>query len=91
MNLSPGLTFAPTTFPGGSLPTCLLVVERRSSKQTAVKDVKFQGDQGPKRRGFKVRREDMKKLLLATRGKVFTLENLNRLVEFSRLSEFRTK
>ena len=42
-------------------------------------------------RGFKVRREDMKKLLLATRGKVFTLENLNRLVEFSRLSEFRTK
>ena len=42
-------------------------------------------------RGFKVRREDMKKLLLATRGKVFTLENLNRLVECSRLSEFRTK
>src|SRR5262249_24498240 len=34
-------------------------------------------------RGFKVRREDMKKLLLATRGKVFTLENLNKLVECS--------
>jgi hypothetical protein len=42
-------------------------------------------------RGFKVRREDMKKLLLATRGKVFTLENLNRLVECSRLREFKTK
>ena len=42
-------------------------------------------------RGFKVRREDMKKLLLATRGKVFTLENLNKLVECSRLNEFRTK
>ena len=42
-------------------------------------------------RGFKVRREDMKKLLLATRGKVFTLENLNRLVECSRLTEFRTR
>jgi hypothetical protein len=42
-------------------------------------------------RGFKVRREDMKKLLLATRGKVFTLENLNRLVDCSRLREFRTK
>lgn len=42
-------------------------------------------------RGFKVRREDMKKLLLATRGKVFTLENLNKLVECSRLSEFKTK
>lgn len=42
-------------------------------------------------RGFKVRREDMKKLLLATRGKVFTLENLSRLVECSRLKEFRTR
>lgn len=42
-------------------------------------------------RGFKVRREDMKKLLLSTRGKVFTLENLNRLVECSRLKEFRTR
>jgi hypothetical protein len=42
-------------------------------------------------RGFKVRREDMKKLLLSTRGKVFTLENLNKLVECSRLKEFRTR
>ena len=42
-------------------------------------------------RGFKVRREDMKKLLLATRGKVFTLENLNRLLECTRLREFVTK
>ena len=42
-------------------------------------------------RGFKVRREDMKKLLLSTRGKVFTLENLNRLVECSRLKEFKTR
>ena len=42
-------------------------------------------------RGFKVRREDMKKLLLATRGKVFTLQNLSRLVDCTRLSEFRTR
>lgn len=42
-------------------------------------------------RGFKVRREDMKKLLLSTCGKVFTLENLDRLVECSRLTEFRTR
>jgi hypothetical protein len=42
-------------------------------------------------RGFKVRREDMKKLLLSTRGKVFTLENLNRLIECSRLAEFRSR
>jgi hypothetical protein len=42
-------------------------------------------------RGFKVRREDMKKLILATRGKVFTLENMTRLVECTRIREFVTK
>ena len=42
-------------------------------------------------RGFAVRREDMKKLLLATRGKVFTLSTLARLVDCTRLREFRTK
>jgi hypothetical protein len=42
-------------------------------------------------RGFKVRREDMKKLLLATRGKVFTLQNLDHLIAWTRLAEFRTK
>ncbi len=41
-------------------------------------------------RGFGVRREDMKKMLLATRGKVFTLQNLDKLVEHTRLKEFRT-
>ena len=41
-------------------------------------------------RGFGVRREDMKKLLLATRGKVFTLQNMNRLVACTRLDGFRT-
>lgn len=42
-------------------------------------------------RGFSVRREDMKKLLLATRGKVFTLQNMNRLIEYTRAGEFRTR
>lgn len=42
-------------------------------------------------RGFKVRREDMKKLIIATRGKVFTLQNMDRLIECTRASEFRTK
>jgi hypothetical protein len=42
-------------------------------------------------RGFGVRREDMKKLLLATRGKVFTSQNLDRLIEFTRIKEFQTK
>jgi hypothetical protein len=42
-------------------------------------------------RGFGVRREDMKKMLLATRGKVFTLKTLGRLVECSNLANFRTK
>jgi hypothetical protein len=41
-------------------------------------------------RGFGVRREDMKKLLYATRGKVFTLRTLDRLVECTRLREFKT-
>lgn len=42
-------------------------------------------------RGFGVRREDMKKLLLATRGKVFTLKTLDALVTHTRLKEFRTR
>lgn len=42
-------------------------------------------------RGFKVRREDMKKLLIATRGKVFTLQHLQQLVESTGLQEFRTQ
>ena len=33
----------------------------------------------------------MKKLLLATRGKVFTLQNVQQLVEHTRLREFRSR
>jgi hypothetical protein len=42
-------------------------------------------------RGFKVRREDMKKLILATRGKVFTLQTISHLVECTQLSNYKTK
>ena len=42
-------------------------------------------------RGFGIRREDMKKLLLSTRGKVFTLQNMQQLVEHTRLAEFRSR
>ena len=42
-------------------------------------------------RGFGVRREDMKKLLLSTRGKVFTLQNMRELVDHTRLKEFRSR
>jgi hypothetical protein len=42
-------------------------------------------------RGFGVRREDMKRLVLETRGKVFTLKTMDRLVECSRLREFRKR
>jgi hypothetical protein len=42
-------------------------------------------------RGFAVRREDMKKLLIATRGKVFTLKTLDKMVRFTRLREFKTQ
>lgn len=42
-------------------------------------------------RGFRERREDMKKLLLATRGKVFTLQNTPSLVDHTQLAGFRTR
>jgi len=42
-------------------------------------------------RGFGVRREDMHKMLLATKGKMFTAKTLDRMVENSRLKEFKTK
>jgi len=41
-------------------------------------------------RGFGVRREDMKKMILATRGKVFTAKTLDRLVECTRICEFKS-
>jgi hypothetical protein len=41
-------------------------------------------------RGFGVRREDMRKLLYATKGKVFTLNLLDKLVECTRLKDFKT-
>ena len=42
-------------------------------------------------RGFRIRREDMKKLLLATRGKVFALQNMNELVAHTRLATLRAR
>ena len=42
-------------------------------------------------RGFGVRKEDMRKLIEATRGKVFTPKTLGRLVECSALAAYATK
>ena len=42
-------------------------------------------------RGFGVRREDMKKLLIATRGKVFTLQNIQQLIDHTRLQQFQSR
>jgi hypothetical protein len=42
-------------------------------------------------RGFGVRKEDMKKLLLATRGKVFTPQLLSKLVDNTSLRDFATR
>ena len=42
-------------------------------------------------RGFKQRRQDMKKLLESTQGKVFTLQTISQMVPHSRLREFITK
>jgi hypothetical protein len=41
-------------------------------------------------RGFGVRREDMRKLLAPTQGKVFTLKTLDRLADSTGLREYRT-
>lgn len=42
-------------------------------------------------RGFGVRREDMRRMLLRTGGKIFTLTSLSRMVEYTRLHEFLPK
>lgn len=42
-------------------------------------------------RGFKQRRGDMKKLLAATGGKVFTLQTISQIVEHTRLKQFETR
>ena len=42
-------------------------------------------------RGFGVRREDMKRMFIATKGKVFTTKTLNRIVECTRLKEFQVR
>lgn len=42
-------------------------------------------------RGFGVRREDMKKMLVATSGKVFTSKTIAKLVAHTRLAEYVTK
>ena len=42
-------------------------------------------------RGFKVRRNDMRRLLVATNGMVFTLESIEHLVAHTRLRDFATR
>ena len=42
-------------------------------------------------RGFKVRREDMRRLLQATDGKVFTLTSMHLLIEHTRIREYRVR
>ena len=42
-------------------------------------------------RGFKVRREDMRRLLQATDGKVFTLATMHLLIDHTRIREYRVR
>ena len=42
-------------------------------------------------RGFKARREDMRRLLQATNGKVFTLTTMHLLIEQTRIREYRVR
>lgn len=62
-----------------------------SVQDRSERDPKFEVVACISGRGFRVRREDMKKLLLATRGKVFTLQTMNRLVDATGLASLRTK
>ena len=42
-------------------------------------------------RGFKIRREDMRRLLQATDGKVFTLTTMHLLIKHTRIREYRVR
>lgn len=42
-------------------------------------------------RGFKIRREDMRRLLQATDGKVFTLSTMHLLIDCTRIREYRVR
>jgi hypothetical protein len=42
-------------------------------------------------RGFKIRREDMRRLLQATDGKVFTLSTMHLLIDYTRIREYRVR
>jgi hypothetical protein len=42
-------------------------------------------------RGFGVRREDMRRMLLRTEGKIFTLSTLDKMIQHTRLREFLPK
>jgi hypothetical protein len=42
-------------------------------------------------RGFKVRRNDMRRLLIATKGMVFTLASIGHLVANTRIRDFVTR
>ena len=42
-------------------------------------------------RGFKVRREDMRRLLQTTNGKVFTLTTMHLLIDLTRIREYRSR
>jgi len=42
-------------------------------------------------RGFKVRREDMRRLLQATEGKVFTLTTMHLLIDRTRIRDYRVR
>ena len=62
-----------------------------SQKKDGTNDYQFEVIACIAGRGFSVRREDMRKLILATRGKVFTLQNMERLIECTSLKEFKTR
>lgn len=61
-----------------------------SLKGRSIKKPKFEVIACIGGRGFGIRREDMRKMLLATRGKVFTFKTLSYLVSKTKLKNFKT-
>ena len=72
-------------------PYAMLLYERFLGRPFPVGEQKYRVIACIAGRGFRVRAEDMKKMLIAPRGKVFTLKTLGSLVDYYNSVRFRTK
>lgn len=71
--------------------TRIINLQRLSEERQAQGQRPFQVVACIDGRGFGIRREDMRQLILKTGGKVFTLRTLDKLVDYTDIARFRTK